>query len=107
MLYPRSGFTSPTLFYPAASRVMCACSVLRGEIKWHDQSQRLIGWCTSAVWVGPTYIISYVRVPHTSIGKAKIAIYQCCCCRLMVIPKKKLPSPSKHERFYAFIGEAL
>jgi hypothetical protein len=26
-------------------------------------------------------------------------------CRLVVIGKKKLPSPAKHERYFAFVGE--
>lgn len=26
-------------------------------------------------------------------------------CRLIIIGKKKLPSPTKHERYFAFVGE--
>jgi hypothetical protein len=26
-------------------------------------------------------------------------------CRLVVVGKKKLPNPAKHERYFAFVGE--
>jgi hypothetical protein len=28
-------------------------------------------------------------------------------CRLIIVPKKKLPSPERHERFFAFVGARM
>lgn len=36
--------------------------------------------------------------PHTPPGGK---------CRLIVLPKKKLPDTQRHERFFAFVGERL